>query len=177
MEITGREVWAIGWMVIKRLPAELLQEILIVEPCVAIDLAQLTMNFHRLYALYIQKLYHRPHCRVGGSRNKSLHLQPLQQCYYKNLGSPASACVMRRHYSITYTQSLDAINCLIAEGRVGNLLCGRPSLTSSGCSIYFHLYFIVPFIVLSSVPASAINFDTEFKEKNSILDRDLNPGL
>ena len=34
---------------------------------------------------------------------------------------------MRRHYSITYTQSLHAINGLLAVGRVGNLLCGRLS--------------------------------------------------
>ena len=34
---------------------------------------------------------------------------------------------MRRHYSITHTQLLHTINDLLAVGRVGNLLCGRPS--------------------------------------------------
>ena len=83
------------------------------------------MNFYRRYALCIQNLYHRQHLTVGGSWNKSLHLQPLQRCYCENSGSSASACVMRSHYSITYTQSLHAINGLITVGRVRNLLCGR----------------------------------------------------
>ena len=64
---------------------------------------------------------------VGGSWNKSLHLQPLQGCYCENSGSPVSAGVMQHRYSITYTQSLRAINGLLPVGRVGNLLCGRPS--------------------------------------------------
>ena len=57
--------------------------VLTVEPCVAIDLAQLTMYFDRRDALCIQKLYHRPHFTVGGCWNKSFHLQPLQLCYCK----------------------------------------------------------------------------------------------
>ena len=89
-----------------------------------IDLAQLTKYFERRYPLCI----HRSHFTVGGSWNKSLLLQPLQRCYREGSGSPASACVMRRHYSITYTQSLRAINCLLALGRVRNVLCGRPSI-------------------------------------------------
>ena len=93
-----------------------------------IDLAQLTMNFDRRYALCIQKLYQRPHFTVDGSWNKSFHLQPLQRCYCVNSGSPASAYVMRHHYSITYyRQSLQAINGLVALGRVAKLLCGCPS--------------------------------------------------
>ena len=64
------------------------------------------MNFDQRCALYIQNLHDRPHFTVGGWWNKSLHLQPLQRCYCENLGSPASACVMRRHYSMAYTQSL-----------------------------------------------------------------------
>ena len=35
-----------------------------------IDRAQLTVNFDRCYALCIQKLYHRRHFTVGGSRKK-----------------------------------------------------------------------------------------------------------
>ena len=102
-----------------------------VEPCVAIGLAQLSMNFDRRYALCIQKIYHRPHFTVGGSWNKSLNLRPLQRCYCENSGSPASACVMRRHYSITYIQSVHAIIGLIAVGLVGNLFCGHPSYINS----------------------------------------------
>ena len=98
-----------------------------IEPCVAIDVAQLTTNFDRRYVLCIQKLYHRPHFTVGGCWNKSLHLQPLQRCYSQNSGSPASAFVMRHHYSITYTRSFHIINGLRAVGQVGNLLFGRPS--------------------------------------------------
>ena len=82
------------------------------------------MNFDRRYALCTQKLYHRPHFTVRGSWNKSLNLQPLQRCYCEDSGSAASACVMRRHYSITYTQSLHVINGLLALGRMGNWLYG-----------------------------------------------------
>ena len=64
---------------------------------------------------------------VSGSWNKNLKLQPLQRRYCENSESRASVCVMRRRYSITYTQSLHIINGLLAVGRVGNLLCGRPS--------------------------------------------------
>ena len=76
--------------------------------------------------------------KIRGNWNKSLHLQPLQRCYCENSGSSASACVMRRHYSITYTQSLHTINGLLAVGRVGNLLCGRPSyivIPTKNCSV------------------------------------------
>ena len=129
MEITGREVRAIGWMFIKHLPAELLQEL-----CwpssrvyVAIDLTQLTMNFDRRHVSWIQNLYHWSHLTVGECWNMSLHLQPLQRCYCGDSGSPASICVMWYHSSITCMQSLHAISGLLAVGRLGNLLCGRPS--------------------------------------------------
>ena len=39
----------------------------------------------------------------------------------------ASAFIMWRHYSITYSQSFQAINGLLAAGRKGILLCGCPS--------------------------------------------------
>ena len=48
-------------------------------------------------------------------------------CHCEMSGSPASAYVMRLHYSVMYAQLLRAISGLIAVGRVGNLLCGRPS--------------------------------------------------
>ena len=92
-----------------------------------IDLVQLPMNFDRRYALCIKKLYHRSHFTVDGSWNKSLHLQPLQQCYFENSGSLASACVMRRHYSSMYMQSRHTISGLLAVERAGNLLYGRTS--------------------------------------------------
>ena len=103
------------------------RDVLIVEPCVAIDLVQLMMNFDRRCALCIQTLYHRWQFTVGECWNKSLELQPLQLCYCENSGSLASACVMRRHYSVTYMQSLHTINGSVAAGRVGNLLSGCPS--------------------------------------------------
>ena len=103
-------------------------------------LAQLTIKFDRRYALYIQILYHWLHFTVGGSCNKSLHLQPLQRCYCENSGSPASACII--------TQSLHAINGLIAVGQMGNSFCWRPSynrtcITSKVISIT--LYTFIPF--------------------------------
>ena len=91
-----------------------------------IDLAQLTMNFDRRYALCIQKLYHKPHFTAWWSFNKSLQLQLLQRCFSENSSSPASACFMWHYYSTTYMQSLHVINGLLAVGRVGNLLCGWP---------------------------------------------------
>ena len=77
MEITGREVHAINWMMVKppsRTPAG---DLLTVVLCGVIDLTQLRMNLDRQHALYIQKLYHRPHFTVGRNWNKSLHPQPL----------------------------------------------------------------------------------------------------
>ena len=105
MEITGREVRTLECMMIKHLSAELLLEMLTVKPCVAIDLAQLTMNLDLRCTRCIQKLYHRPHFTVGWCWNKSLHLQPLQRCYFENSGSPASVSVIRRHYFIIYIVS------------------------------------------------------------------------
>ena len=64
-----------------------------------------------LCSVYL-KLYHRLHFTVGGNWNKSLHLQLLQRCYCENSGSPASACIMWCRYSVTYMQSLHAINVL-----------------------------------------------------------------
>ena len=83
-------------------------------------------NFDRRLALCIQKIYHRPHFTVSGSWNKSPQLQPLQRCSCENSGSSASASVMRRHYFITYMQSLHPITGLLTVGRVRNLLCGLP---------------------------------------------------
>ena len=42
---------------------------------------------------------------------------------------------MRRHYFITYMQSLHAINGLLAVGQMGNLLCGRPSYYHSKMAV------------------------------------------
>ena len=82
-----------------------------VKPCVVIDLVQLHMNFGQLYALWIQKSLSQ-----SAGAGMSLHLQPLQQRYCENLGSPASVCVMRHHYSVMYMQSLYTIDDLIAVG-------------------------------------------------------------
>ena len=95
--------------------------------CLLMTMARLTMNFDRRYAVCVQKVYHRPHFTVGGRWNKSLHLQPLQRCYCKNSGSPASAFVIRRHFSIKYTQPLHGIIGLLSVGRVGNVLFRRSS--------------------------------------------------
>ena len=78
-------------------------------------------------SLVQQNLYHRPHFTVGGSWNKSRHLEPQQICYSENSGSTVNACVIRGHYSITYTQSLHSINGLLGVVRVENLLFGRLS--------------------------------------------------
>ena len=123
IEITGLEVRSIGWMMIKHLPAELLQEIRRAvcghRPATTDD------EFRSRYAVCIQKLNHRSHFIVGGCKNMSLHLQPGNDV--RTQLSSASSHVMSLHYFSKYMQSLQSINGLIAEGRVGNLLCGRPS--------------------------------------------------
>ena len=118
MEITGRDVRALGW-VIKQLPAELLQEMCWPSRRVW----PYTGTAHNEFRLDSETL-HRPHFKVGGC---CLHFQPLQRCYCQNSGSPTTSCVMQRHYSITYTQSLHAIIGLISVRRKENLLCGRSS--------------------------------------------------
>ena len=74
----------------------------------------------QLISSVLSKHNHRPHFIVGGSSNNNLHFQPLQWCYFENSGSPASALLYH------YTQSLHAMNGLLAVGRVRNLLCGCP---------------------------------------------------
>ena len=52
MKITGREVRAIGWMMIKQTPSRNSPgDVSTVEPCVTIAIAHLMMNFDRRYAL------------------------------------------------------------------------------------------------------------------------------
>ena len=65
MEITGREIRDMGRMMIKHLPAELLQKMWWPSSRVAIDLAYLTINLDLRYALFIQKLYHKQHFTDG----------------------------------------------------------------------------------------------------------------
>ena len=77
------------------------------------------------------KRCHRPHFTVCESCNKSLQFQPLQRCSYERSGSTASACVILRHYYMTYKQSLHAINGLLVVWRLGNTFFGRPSYISS----------------------------------------------
>ena len=117
------------------------------------------MNFDWHYALCIQKLYHRQHFIVRGGWNKSLGLQPLERCYCENSGSPASACILRRHYSITYTQSVNAVNGLLTIGRVGNLLCERLSYNTNFIIILFPsfieiltFYFSYLFLIFFNFP-------------------------
>ena len=88
MELTNHDVRTIGWMMIKHIQAEPLQEMCVLsfESCVATDLAQLMMNFDG--ALWIRELYHRPLFTVCVCWNKSLLLQPLQRSYLKILEVP-----------------------------------------------------------------------------------------
>ena len=85
------------------------------------------MNFDQSYALCIQKTL----SQTALHRRRELEYEPPPSTAATMLcetsGSPASSCVMRRHYSITYMESLHAINGLPAVGRFGNLICGRPS--------------------------------------------------
>ena len=63
----------------------------------------------------------------AGSGIRASNFNRCNDVTMRTWGSPVSACIMRRHFSITYTQSLHVIIGLQAVGRVGNLLCGRPS--------------------------------------------------
>ena len=94
----------------------------------SIDLSQLTMNFDRRYALSIQKLYHRSHFTVSaGTGIRASIVNCCNDATVRTRGSHASAFITRRYYSITYTQSLHAKNCLLALGGVRNLFCGGSS--------------------------------------------------
>ena len=102
----GCEVRGIGWM-IKHFLAELLQAMCLISSWVwpSVIVKQDSTSTKHPAPLVHQKLYHRQHFTVGGSWNKSLHLQPLQQCYCENLGSPASACIITlSHICSRFTQ-------------------------------------------------------------------------
>ena len=85
------------------------------------------MNFDWHCALCIQKLYHRHISQLGGAETS----------YCENSGSPASSCIMRRHYSIMYTQLLNAINGLLAVG-----LEWETYFVDAPCSFYHFQLFI-----------------------------------
>ena len=72
----------IGWM-IKHLPSELLQEMCwpLGRVWPGFIVQQDNTGTKHPAPFVLQKLYHRPHFTVGGSWNKSFHLQPLQRCY------------------------------------------------------------------------------------------------
>ena len=58
-----------------------------IELCVAIDLAQLTMNFDRRYALCIQKFIKD---RTSQSVSAGIRASIFNRCYCENLGCPTS---------------------------------------------------------------------------------------
>ena len=72
---------------------------------VAIDPTRLTMNFDRRYALCIQTLYHNRTSQSTGAGIRAFIFNLCNDAIVRTRGIPVSACVMRRHYSITYTQS------------------------------------------------------------------------
>ena len=71
------------------------------------------MNFDRRYALCIQKFYTDRTSQSAGARIGASNFNLWNDA---NVRSPASAIVMRRHYSITYRQLLYVINNLLAAG-------------------------------------------------------------
>ena len=97
-----------------------------------IDLAQLTMNFDRCYALRIQKLYHRLHFKSVDARMRA----PIfNRCNDATVRTQEVLLVHASCDVITlsrrpYTHSLRAINDLISARKVGNLLCGCPRMIS-----------------------------------------------
>ena len=147
MEITGCQVRNNGWILIP--PSETpAGDVLTVEPCVAIDLAQLTMNFDRRCALCILKLYHGLHFTVGECLNKSLHLQPLQRCYCGNSGNPASACLMRRQCSYQVHAVALSNKWFNICGTSGKLTLWSPLVLavfwgSPYCFLYSKIFYLV----------------------------------
>ena len=77
------------------------------------------MNFDHRYALYIRKLYH---WRTSQSAGAGIRASTYNRCNCENSGSPASAYVMGRHYFVTYTHSLHAINGLLKLERFMTLV-------------------------------------------------------
>ena len=97
-----------------------------VEPCVAINLAKLTMNFDRRYAL---KNF------ITDCTSQSVRAGIRASIF--NCSNEAT--MKTEHASsllIKYTQSLHAMNGLIAVGQVGKLLCGRPSYYASKLTVH-----------------------------------------
>ena len=147
----------ISWVVRKdgnhwtRGPAELLQEMYWPSSCVCVG-PYIWHSWRWILMgamLCAFKNFIRSDFTVGRCWYKSFHLQSLQRCYCVNSGSPASACVMWRHYSITYLQSLHTINGLIAVGWVGNLLCEPPRTTKSKYSIWKFIVWICGKVLIS----------------------------
>ena len=80
------------------------------------------------------KNFDRPHLTVGGSWNKSVNPQPLQRCYFENLGSPDSECDIRRH-----CYRIHAMNGLLAVGKVWKLTSWTPLVNTFYFSINFNI--------------------------------------
>ena len=64
--------------------------------------------------------------RTSQSAGAGIRASIFNRCNDPTVGSATSACVMRRHYS--HAHAVASCNKrLLAVGRVGNLLRGRPS--------------------------------------------------
>ena len=85
------------------------------------------MNFDWHYALWIQNFITDHTSQSAGTGIRASIFNRYKEATVKTRGRPTCACIMWRHYSVTCTRSLHAINGLLAVGWVGNLFCGFPS--------------------------------------------------
>ena len=85
-------------MVIEHLPAELLQDVLTVEPCVAIDLAQLSMNaIGTMFCVFENFITDRKSQFTGAGIRASI----FNRCNYATVRSPEVPLVHASCYVIT----------------------------------------------------------------------------
>ena len=92
MKINGCEVRTIGWIMIKHIPTELLQEMCYSRVVSGHRPGTTYDEFRSALCSVPFKNFIIPHLTVGGSWNKSIYLQQLQQCYCENWRNHASEC-------------------------------------------------------------------------------------
>ena len=140
---TEREIRALGWMMIEQLPAE---------PCrICADRRALCGQrpgraddeFRSPLCYVHSKIFITD--RTWQSADSGIRDSIFNRC---NDATVRTREVPLVHSSITYTQSLHAINSLPAVGWVGNLLCGRHRLIMETCK-NFIIHFCKLFLNIS----------------------------
>ena len=130
--MTGSEVGGIRWMMSKHIQPNSLRRYVDSQATCGHSTGIADGEFRSAMCSVqpIQKDFHRLNFTVDGSWNTSLRVQPLQRYYCENSGSPASACVMRRHYSY-HVHAVASRNKLFTSCKTsGKLNLWRPRIST-----------------------------------------------